>query len=163
MIYNNPPYLLSDSIGVSRGDNYATSNQRTGKERTAADHRKAFSVYRANAAGWFRSFREELIRANMLSPRGTTAQTSVIDTAADAGVAAEKNTAKRVLAIVRDACVDNRSSGASPGGSRGGARGGVGGGGGKLNSMVMSVGGGGGMLGRGGNTRCVKSRSMVAM
>lgn len=94
----------------------------------------------------------------MLSPRGTPAQTSVIDTAAGAGVAANNSTAKRVLAIVRDAGVDNRSSGASAGGSRGGGRGGVGGVGGKLNSIVMSVGGGGGMLGRGGNTRCVKNR-----
>ncbi|CAM9438750.1 unnamed protein product, partial [Ectocarpus fasciculatus] len=140
------------SIGISRGENHAKSNERTGKERTAADHRKAFSVHRANAAGWFRSFREELIRANILSARGTTVQTSVGDAATGAGVAEENSTAKRVLAIVRDAGVDNRSSGASAGGSRGGARGGGGGGGGKLNSMVMSVGGGGGMLGRGGNT-----------
>eukprot|EP00752_Nemacystus_decipiens_P009941 g8865.t1 len=135
------------SIGVSTTD-HARSNTRTGKERTADDHRKAFSARRADAASWFRAFREDLARADMLRLKAEI-PTSSTGTGSTAGAqASDVSVAKKVLAIVRDAGGGNRNSGAGAG------RGGGGGNGhGRLNSTVLGGGaGGGGMLGRGGNT-----------
>lgn len=130
------------SVGVSAND-HARSSKRTGKERTAADHRKAFSARRADAASWFRTFREDLARADMLRPKAesSTSSTSTGSTAADGSVA------QKVLAIVRDVGGENRNSGAGAG--RGGGKGG-----GRLNSTVLGGGAArGSMLGRGGNAR----------
>eukprot|EP00903_Cladosiphon_okamuranus_P014275 g13258.t1 len=129
------------SIGVCAND-HARGSKRTGKERTAADHRKAFSARRTAAASWFRAFREDLARADMLSPKAesSTSSTSTGSTAGHVSVA------EKVLAIVRDAGSENRCSGARAG--RGGGKGG-----GRLNSAVLGGGAAGGsMLGRGGNT-----------
>ena len=135
-----------DSIGVSAND-HARSSKRTGKERTAADHRKAFSARRADAASWFRAFREDLARASMLRPKAESSTSSSDPGSPAAAQARDGSVARKVLAILRDAGGENRSSGAGPG--RGGGKGG-----GRLNSTVLGGGAGGGsMLGRGGNTR----------
>ncbi|CAM9599517.1 unnamed protein product [Scytosiphon promiscuus] len=135
------------SIGISPINDHAKSRERTGKERTTADHRRAFSAKRAQAAAWFRSFQQDLAKAGMLPPRGgpPTDKSSPSTPAPGNGDAA---TAKRVLDIVRGARGgENRGEGP---GSGGGGRGAIAGG--RLNSTAFGGGARGGMLGRGGNT-----------
>lgn len=136
------------NAGADASDiNHAKSDRRTGKERTAADQRRAFSAHRAAAASWFRAFREDLDKEDMLKP-GEKKPSSGTDTV-DAAAAQSRHeaTTRKLLAILRDVGSGAKATAAGAGRGRG-----RGAGGGKLNS-VLGIGGGGGMMARGGNTR----------
>ncbi len=166
-----------NSFGGANDHPHVRSSKRTGKQRTAADLRKAFSARRADAAAWFRAFQEDLTGSNLLPAHGgkqaplpggpdggpdgavdgangadsaTTADTaagSVVVAGEGEGLSSSE-VARKVFAIVRGAGRDKRSPGA--GGMRYGGRGAGGGG------RAGGVGGGGVGLGRGGNTRLEK-------
>lgn len=120
-------------------NNHSKSNKRTGKERTAADRRKAFSAHRADAATWFRAFREDLAKADMLKP-GVETPPSGGDTVAFAAAQSRNDAVTRkVLAVLRDVC--SGAGATALGAGRGRVRGA---GGGKSSLPTLGGGGGGG-------------------